>query len=148
MSRQIDYNDPSSWDEDDKTYLRDRLDLVPVEHRSELNVQTPLAPAAAAESPDIDRLRAFLVANFPEEMSAAGAEPVGVAMKLLSDEYETTTSDESDDEEPDDTYDSWKVAELNNEIDARRTNGETITPTSDKKADLIAALRASDASKV
>jgi hypothetical protein len=146
MSRQIDFNDPSSWDDDDKAYLRDRVELVPVEHREHLIDRPPIAPASAAESPDIDRLRAFLVSNFPEEMSAAGAEPVGVAIQLLTEEYETTSPDEESD--ADDTYDSWKVPELKDEVTKRQNAGEDITPASDKKADLIAALRASDSAKL
>lgn len=146
--RDIDYSKPEAWDEDDKEWLRQRIDRVPPEYHEYLQVRPTAAPAGVAESVEIDRLRAFLVANFPDEMAEGLATdtPVGVAIKLLSEEYETESTEQADD--TDDTYDSWKVAELQNEVNARRTNGEDITPASDKKADLIAALRASDSAKV
>lgn len=144
--RDIDYSKPEAWNDEDKEWLRQRIDKVPPEYHEYLQVRPAIAPAGVAETVEIDRLRAFLVANFPDEMATGLTTdtPVGVAIRLLSDEYETTDGDEAD---TDDTYDSWKVAELQNEVSTRRANGEDITPASDKKADLITALRASDSAK-
>lgn len=143
MTRQIDINDPTSWDDEDKTYLRDRIERVPAEHRAALNVQPTVPPAATAESTEIDRLRAFLVTNFPDEIGAADDTPVGVAMRLLSEAFETEDVD-TNASTPIDTYDSWKVAELQTEVDKRRNDGADLNPASNRKDDLIAALRAND----
>jgi len=48
-------------------------------------------------------------------------------------------------EELEDDYDDWTVAELQTQVKTRVEGGATITPVSQKKADLIAALRADDA---
>jgi hypothetical protein len=145
--RDVNFNDPSSWDEDDKVWLRQRIDRVPPEHREHLEVRPVASPANEAESVELDRLRAFLMANFPDEMAGALATdtPVGVAIRLLSDEYETTEAD--DESAVDDTYDSWKVAELQEEINKRNEGGASLSPASNRKDDLVSALRGDDASK-
>lgn len=147
MSRDVDFNDPSSWDDEDKEWLRQRIDRVPAEHRSELDVRPLAAPAVEAESVETDRLRAFLMANFPDEMAATDDTPVGVAIRLLTEDYEGVSDTTTGDADSTDTYDSWKVNELRGEVDARNNNGAGLTPASDKKADLIAALRSHDASR-
>lgn len=142
MSRQINLNDPDSWDEDDKTYLRDRIDMVPAEHRGKLvDPAAPLAPAQEAESLEVARLRDFLMENYPDDMTAAeGESPVGVAIRLLSSEDELVPSEAPD--EAEDDYDDWKVAELRAEYDKRGLAGES---ASMRKQELVDALRANDA---
>lgn len=142
MSRQINLNDPDSWDEDDKTYLRDRIDMVPAEHREHLVVPAaPMAPAPEAESSEVARLRDFLMENYPDDMTAAeGESPVGVAIRLLSPEEDSGAAPEDADETDD--YDDWKVAELRAEYDKRGLSGES---ASMRKQELVDALRADDA---
>jgi predicted metal-dependent hydrolase len=147
MSRDVDFNDPSSWNDEDKEWLRQRIDRVPAQHREHLDVNPVSAPANEAENVELDRLRAFLMANFPDEMATSDQSPVGVAIRLLTDDYEGVT-ETTDDASVDDTYDSWKVNELRDEVTTRNNSGAAITPASDKKADLVSALRADDASKL
>lgn len=149
MSRQIDMSKPDEWTEEDLDYLRQRPELVPVSERHRLN-DTPLAPAQAAESLELTRLRDFLNENFADEMKATevGDTPVGIAIRLLSDEYETVPADEADDGVATTDYTKWTVAELKAEVDSRNTDPNRTTeivPASDRKNDLAAALTADDA---
>jgi hypothetical protein len=138
LSREVNFNDPDSWTDEDREYLRQRVDLVPEQHRASL-ITPVLPPAQAAESTEIARLRAFLERNYPDEMNVEGDTPVGVAIRLLSDD------DEVVEEETGDDYDSWNVAELRAEVASRRTaNADAGLPGDEsklKKADAIAALR-------
>jgi len=147
VSRQINVNDPDSWSDEDRLYLRDRLESVPPQHRHVLATPTA-SPPGEAETVEIARLRVFLENNYPEDMAAMdqGDTPVGVAIRLL------TTDDTTD---PDtltsagDDYDTWNVADLRVEADSRRReNPEANIPadvSKTKKADVIAILRDYDA---
>lgn len=140
MSRQIDYNKPEEWTDEDKAYLRDRIDQVPVHLRQHLDMTAPVAvPSAEAEPFEVARLREFLNENYPDEMLQSGDSPVGVAIRLLSDDEEET--------EADDGYDDMSAADIKAEVDKRRSAGRTIEPASNRKADYIAALRADDAAE-
>lgn len=129
LSREIDVNKPDSWDDDDKAYLRDRVDMVPAEHRQYLDMPRVIAPEATAQSPDVVKLTTWLRDNYPEEMGS-GEPAVDVAIRLLSD-------DGSEDVLPDDDYDNWKVPELRNEAANRGIDGAS----SMTKQQAIDALR-------
>ena len=140
MSREIDVKDPSSWDDDDRTYLAERIDTVPVEHRADLmktqQMTEPVAPPAVAEHPGITRLQNYVRINFPERSTE---DPVQVVIdELGGDEIESAPDDEGDD------YDEWKVAELEAEAIKR---GLTVQRDGNKKAPFINALRDYDNSK-
>lgn len=143
MARDVDYNDPQSWDDDDKTWLRDRIERVPAEHRHHLIDNPPVAPANEAISPELDRLRIFLEKHYPEEMSAEGQTPIGLAITLLADQAGVNL-DEVEDDGDDRDYDRWKAAELTEEIGKRRQAGRDI-PKVSNKTEAVAALRADDA---
>lgn len=68
-------------------------------------------------------------------------------VKAQDDRYpEPGEEEELEEEELEgDTYDQWTVADLQGEIRTRVESGAEITPSSSKKADLIAALREHDA---
>jgi hypothetical protein len=144
MARDVNFNDPSSWDDDDKVWLSQRIDRVPAEHRHLLKDPAPaFAPEAVGESPELARLRSFLEDNFPEDW-AEGETPVGLAIRLLTENTEAEeTVDELTPEAPD--YDKWKAAELVAEIETRRANGRNIPGDKLTKAEAAAALRADDA---
>ena len=139
MSRQIDFNKPDEWTDEDKEYLSQRLDTVPVHLRDRLVVDTPPVLATEAESSEVARLREFLNENYPDELQS-GDSPVGVAIRLLSD-----SDEEADDETAADDYDTLSATEIKAEVEKRRDAGRTIEPASNRKADYIAALRADDA---
>ena len=61
------------------------------------------------------------------------------------DQQYPAVDEEAEEELEDDDYDDWTVAELQAQVKTRVEGGATITPASQKKADLIAALRADDA---
>lgn len=134
MSREIDVNDPDSWDDSDREYLRERIDTVPAQHRAVLmeDQTPPVPPAAVAEHPGIARLSEFVRMNFPER---AGEDPVSVVIDELGGEE--VEEDEGDD------YDTWKLAELQSEANKR---GLTVQADGNKKAPWIDALRQHDAS--
>jgi hypothetical protein len=115
LSREIDVNKPDSWSDDDKAYLRDRVDTVPVEHRQYLDIPRAVAPEPTALSPDVVKLTTWLRDNYPEEMGS-GEPAVDVAIRLLSDSDEQPP-------EPDDDYDNWKVNELRAEAANRQIDG-------------------------
>ena len=142
MAREVDLNKPESWDNDDKAWLRDRIDRVPEQHRKHLDVTEPMfAPALHAEASEMTRLRGFLELNFPEELNAEGETPVGLAIKLLSD-YAGVEDGESGDDDP--GYEKWKATELVAEIEKRRENGRDIPGDKFTKAQAAEALRADD----
>jgi len=116
MSREIDVNDPDSWDDTDKEYLRERIDTVPMQHRSALSVEMPMAPQAVVEDPSITRLRNYVRINFPER---AGEDPVTVVIDELGGDEVEAPEDDGDD------YDKWTIAELSAEAKKRQmTEGE------------------------
>ena len=140
MSRQIDVNDPASWDEDDKTYLRERVDIVPAEHREHLRVPDPVPLAVqTGEAPEVTRLAMFIRENFPER---AGENPVDVAIELI-----TETFDVSEPEDEGDNYEQWTVAELSTEFVSRNLADPPTGNDAKKKAPWIDRLRADDATR-
>jgi hypothetical protein len=144
MAREVNYNDPDSWNEDDKTWLKDRIDRVPPEHRSLLVNPVVFAPSATAESTEMERLRLFLERQFPEDMAAEGETAVGLAIRLLTD-YAGVDEDSEELEDP--GYEKWKAAEISAEIERRREAGHTIPGDSFTRVTGAAALRADDATK-
>jgi hypothetical protein len=112
MSRQIDVNDPSSWDDDDRAYLAQRMDTVPAEHRADLEKSkyAPSAKVAVVEgsNPQMMKLTDFVRRNYPDR---SNEDPVDVVISELGGGAE---EDEEDD------YDQWKVSEL--EAEARKRN--------------------------
>jgi hypothetical protein len=133
MSREIDVNDPGSWDEDDKEYLRNRPEMVPTEHREHLRIPETMAPPAAlGESAAMARLRAYVEKEYPDR---AGEDPVEVVIDLLGGE--TVDDDEGDD------YDNWKVAELAAEAQKRQMTDAELPSGADRqrKQPWIDALR-------
>lgn len=137
MSRQINLNDPDSWSDEDRVYLRDRVDTVPAEHRPLLVESVPASPVQTFDDVtgaalSISALTAFVQKWYPDEPGA----PVEVVMRLLTDR------DGLVDEEADD-YDEWKAAELKGEMEKRGIE----VPPKMTRADAIAALRANDAAK-
>lgn len=144
MSRQINVNDPSSWDDDDRDYLRDRVEIVPVEHRGELaltELPTPVMSTAdlAGEQAANAALSEFIKKWYPEEPGS----PVEVAMRKL-----TELDNLVEDEEAGDDYDQWTAAELKAEIAERQGKGRMSGFSGRTKADAISALRADDANTV
>lgn len=138
MARDVNYNDPDSWDDDDRVWLRDRLERVPEEHRHLLVDKPVFAPSATAESPEMERLRLFLEREYPDEMAAEGQTPVGLVIELLG-------ADTAEDSGDDPGYENWKSAELMAEIDKRRNNGREIPGDKFTRAQAATALRADDA---
>jgi hypothetical protein len=138
MARDVDYKNPDSWDDDDKLWLRDRIERVPVEHRHLLVDGPTFPPAATAESPEMERLRLFLEREYPDEMAAEGQTPVGLVIELLG-------ADDSSDDPGDPGYENWKSAELMAEIQKRRDNGRDIPGDKFTRPTAAAALRADDA---
>lgn len=136
MSREIDYNDPDSWTDDDRAYLAERVESVPEQYRHlVLPEQPPFAPQAVGQDPRMLRMIEFIQRNHPER---AGEDPIAVAIDLMGGE---TADDESDDDMTD-NYDQWKVKELSDEADRREpkvTLPEGANPR--EKAPWIAALR-------
>lgn len=139
LSRQVDLSKPDEWTDEDVEYLRQRPESVPAEYRDRL-VSPVIAPAQEAESPEIARLRAFLERHYPDDIAVEGDTPVGVAIRLLSEDVD------EDEEATDDGYDTWSAADIKAEVDKRRDAGRTIEPASNRKADYIAALREDDKS--
>lgn len=142
MSRQINVNDPDSWDDDDRDYLRDRVEIVPAEHRHHLaltELPTPVMSVAdlAGEQAANAALEGFIKKWYPEEPGS----PVEVAMRKLTELDDLT----EEPEEPDDDYPSWTAQELKAEITKRQENGRMSGFSGRTKADAIAALRADDA---
>lgn len=143
MARVIDFNKPDEWTEDDLTYLRDRPERIPEEHRA--RVLSPVTtPSAVGESTELATLRVFLERNFADEMNVEGETPVGTAMRLLSD---IAPEDINEDQGEEDDYDTWSVADLRSEITTRQGSGRSIAVddvAKVRKADAVAALRADD----
>jgi hypothetical protein len=145
VSRQVDMTDPGKWSDEDKEYLRQRIDSVPVALREHLAEDVPLAPAVAAESPEMSRLRRFLELNYPEEMASTeqGDTPVGVAIRILSEGDDVVDPDTVDDVD----YSKWNAKDIKAEVDRRRESGRPIQPEGNTKADYINALKADDAAQ-
>lgn len=139
MARDVNVNDPKSWDDEDKTWLQNRLERVPEQYRHLLADPSPFAPSATAESPEMERLRLFLEANFPDDMAAEGETPVGLTIRLLED-YAGV-----DEESNDPGYEKWPATELTAEIAKRREAGREIPGEKFNKTTAAAALRADDA---
>jgi hypothetical protein len=145
MAREVDYNDPASWDDEDKIWLRDRIERVPAEHRHHLVENPPTAPSFEAVSPEMERLRLFLETHYAEDMAVEGQTPVGLAIQLLSDAAGVDPDAIEDGDDEDNTsYDKWKAAELTEEIGKRRQAGREI-PKVSNKTEAAAALHADDA---
>lgn len=143
MARNVNVNDPKSWDDDDKLWLKDRLERVPEQYRHLLADPAPFAPSLHAESPEMERLRLFLEANFPDDMAAEGETPVGLTIRLLEDYAGVDEDAESDDKDP--GYEKWPATELTAEIAKRREAGREIPGEKFNKTTAAAALRADDA---
>lgn len=142
MSRDVDFNDPNTWrDEDDIEYVRQRIDRVPEQHRARLAIQQPPQLMQTGDSVEMQRLHTFLAKYYPEELAVEGQTPVGLAIQMLSDN-EGINDDESDDDDP--KYEKWPAAELTAEIGKRRQAGRDI-PKVANKTEAAAALRADDA---
>lgn len=133
MSREINVNDPDSWDDDDKAYLRERPEMVPAEHREALSVPQAFAPSATVENPSVARLRNYVRLNFPDR---AGEDPVDVVIDELGGS-EVVTEEEGDD------YDSWKISELRAEAEKRQMTEAEVPQGDDarKKSAWVGALR-------
>lgn len=149
MARNVDFNKPETWDDDDRRWLRDRIDRVPAEHRHVLREDAPpvqFAPQPTGESPEMARLRAFLEHNFAEDW-AEGDTPVGLAIRMLTEntDAEEPTPEDVAPASPD--YSRWKAAELVSEIEKRRGDGRDIPGDKFTKAEAADALRKDDATQ-
>lgn len=71
----------------------------------------------------------------------------GEDSRIVTQDQQFPPVQETDEDlEEGDEYDQWTVADLQAEIKSRNDDGAEIVPASQKKADLIAALRDHDAS--
>jgi hypothetical protein len=138
MSRQIDMSKPDTWSDDDKAYLATRGQL-PAKYADD-PAPAVFPPAQEATSAEVQQLKDFLEAQFPEELGVEGETPVATAMRLLGNfkGYDPNAPVEEADD-----YDTWKVKELRAEA-AERT-GYTGDAAKDSREDLITNLRAWDA---
>lgn len=134
MSRQVNLNDPDSWTDDDREYLRERG----YDHPSlKVDAAPVFAPAAEAQSTEVQRLKDFLETHFPKELGVEGETPVATAIRLLGN------AEGYEDDAPADEYPEWKVKELREEASTR--SGFSGDPEKMNKPQLIEALRAWDA---
>lgn len=131
MSRDVNVNDPDSWDDQDKLYLSQRLDLVPEEHRDTLVTKQRPVLVTPGINPQMEKLTQFVRDTYPDR----GAEdPVDVVISELG-------GDPNPEDDAGDDYDKWTVGELSKEAKVR---DGLVAPTGDnakKKQPWIDALR-------
>lgn len=143
LLRRVQETDSAEWDDETWDFANARLLLSPSQ-QAEYSVRL----MDRQQKAERDRLVADLGGNIPglgvatrgsftAAELAAGAVPVPVREGKLDEPPQ-------DDEEP---YDNWKVAELRDEVRLRneqRADDAKLTPASDRKEDLVAALEADD----
>ena len=134
MSRDIDTSDLSKLSKEDLVYLRDRGRLTPEQERELLGGINPEPPQGRS------------IADTPNtgDVDVNNTNPDKRQGKPDSENTQVGASGE----ELPDSYEDWKVAQLEAEIDARnseREDDDKISPASGRKDDLIAALAADDA---
>lgn len=116
MSREVNINDPDSWDDNDRAWLAQRVDMVPADLRHLLTPPTSAVGVVAGINPQMEKLVRFVRENFPER---AGEDPVDVVISELGGDVDEEPEESGDD------YDQWRVNELEGEAKKRQIDPAT-----------------------